>query len=134
VPPLYVQKVLQAVETETVYTSVVDGPWPNAPYRALRNSTLTHWEASGSPPGGARPGYGEGIASRADGAPITRSRAELPGREATGGVEAMTLYAGQSTGLVSRLQSAHDIVKEMADEAIRTLEQCVQFLWKDNAS
>ena len=134
VHPLYVEKVLQATETETVYSSVFDSGWPNAPHRTLRNSTLTNWEASGSPPGGARPGEGEGIASWANGTPITRYSAELPGPEVTGEVEAMALYAGQSTGLVSRLQSAHDIVKEMADEAIRTLQQCVQFLAQDNAS
>ena len=132
--PLYVQKVLQAAETETVYSSVFDSGWPNAPHRTLRNSTFTNWEASGSPPGGARPNEGEGIASWANGTPITRYSAELPGPEVTGEVEAMALYAGQSTGLVSRLQSAHDIVKEMADEAIRTLQQCVQFLRKDNVS
>ncbi len=133
VHPLYVEKVLQAAETETVYSSVFDSGWPNAPHRTPRNSTLTNWEASRSPPSGARPGEGEGIASWTNGMPITRYSAELPGPEVTGEVEAMALYAGQSTGLVSRLQSAHDIVKEMADEAIRTLQQCVQFLPKDNA-
>ncbi|GEM_PF-3718357 len=90
-------------------------------------------EARGSPPGGARQGEGEGIASWANGTPITLYSAELPGPEVTGEVEAMALYAGQSTGLVSRLQSAQDIVKEMADEAIRTFQQCVQILPKDNA-
>ena len=133
--PLYVQKVLQAAETETVYSSVFESGWPNAPHRTLRNSTLTNWEASGSPPSGARPGEGEAIAIWTDdGTPITRYSAASPGPEVTGEVEAMALYAGQSTGLVSRLQSAHDIVKEMADEAIRTLQQCVQFLRKDYVS
>ena len=132
--PLYVQKVLQAAETETVYSSVFESGWPNAPHRTLRNSTLTNWEASGSPPSGSRPGEGEAIAIWTDdGTPITRYSAASPGPEVTGEVEAMALYAGQSTGLVSRLQSAHDIVKEMADEAIRTFQQCVQFLPKDNA-
>ncbi len=132
--PLYVQKVLHAAETETVYSSVFDSGWPNAPHRTLRNSTLTHWEANGSPPGGARPGEGEVIAHSADESPVMRYSAELPGPEVTGEVEAMALYAGQSTGLVSRLQSAQDIVKEMADEAMRTFQQCVQFLPKNNVS
>ena len=132
--PLYFQKVLHSAETETDYSSVFDNGWPNAPHRTLRNSSLTHREASGSHPSGARPGEGEGIASWTNGMPITRYSAELPGPEVTREVEAMALYAGQSTGLVSRLQSAQDIVKEMADEAIRTLQQCVQFLPKDNAT
>lgn len=85
-------------------------------------------------PGGARPGEGEGVANWANGTLITRYSAELPGPEVTGEVEAMALYAKQSTGLVSHLQLAQTIVKEMADEAIRTLQRCMQFLPKDNAS
>ena len=50
-----------------------------------------------------------------------------------GEIEALALYAGQSVGLVSRLQSAHDIVKDVADEAVRTLQQCMQLLPKYNA-
>lgn len=134
VHPVYKQKVLQAAETDTVYSCLYDDGWPDAPHRTLRNITLTNWEASGSPPGGARPGEGEEIALWTVGMPITRYSPALPGPEVTGEVEAMALYAGQSTGLVSRLQSGHDIVKEMAEEAIRTLQQCVQFLPKDNAS
>jgi nitronate monooxygenase len=132
--PLYVQKVLQAAETETVYSSVFDSGWPNAPHRTLRNSTLTHWEASGSPPVGERPSEGEVIATWTDGSPVMRYSVSLPRPGMTGEVEAMALYAGQSAGLVSRLQSAHDIVKEMAEEAVRTLQQCVQFMRKENAS
>ncbi len=132
--PVYKQKVLQAAETDTVYSCLFDSGWPDAPHRTLRNSTVMNWEASGSPPSGARPGEGEGIAIWTDGMPIPRYSAALPGPEVTGEVEAMALYAGQSTGLVSRLQSAHDIVKEVADEAIRTLQRCAQFLPQDNAS
>jgi hypothetical protein len=39
----------------------------------------------------------------------------------TGDVEALALYAGQSAGLVSRVQSAGEIVQEMAEEAARVL-------------
>jgi nitronate monooxygenase len=63
-----------------------------------------------------------------------RYDADSPKPEVTGEVEAMALYAGQSVGLVSRLQSAHDIVKDVAEEAVRTLQQCVKLLPKDNAS
>lgn len=130
--PVYKQKVLQAAETETVYSSIFDGGWPNAPHRTLRNSTLTLWEASGSPPSGERPGEGEVIATRADGSAVMRYSVSLPSQGMTGGVEALALYAGQSVGLVSHLQSAYDIVKDIADEAVRTLQECVQLLPKDN--
>ena len=46
---VYKEMVLQADETETVYSSLFDGGWPNAPHRTLRNSTLRQWEAGGSP-------------------------------------------------------------------------------------
>jgi hypothetical protein len=45
----------------------------------------------------------------------------------------MALYAGQGVGMISQLKSAHDIVKEVADEAIRSLQQCVHLLPKENA-
>ncbi|MFL5586302.1 MAG: NAD(P)H-dependent flavin oxidoreductase [Ktedonobacteraceae bacterium] len=131
---VYKEKVLQAVETDTVYSRLFDGSWPDAPHRTLHNTTLTNWEASGSPPSGERPSEGEVIATRADGFPVMRYSASLPSEGMTGELEALALYAGQSAGLVSRLQSAHDIVKELADEAVRTLQQCVELLPKDNAS
>jgi nitronate monooxygenase len=136
---VYKEKVLQAAETETSYaalfdSALVDGDWPDAPHRTLHNSTLTNWEASGSPSRGERPGEGEVVATRADGSPVMRYSISLPRPSMTGDVEALALYAGQSVGLVSRLQSAHDIVKDVADEAVRTLQQCVQLLPKDNAS
>ena len=55
---------------------------------------------------------------------LCATNADSPKPEVTGEVEAMALYAGQSVGLVSRLQSAHDIVKDVADEAVRTLQEC----------
>jgi nitronate monooxygenase len=129
---VYKERVLQAAETDTIYSRVFDAGWPNAPHRTLRNSTLTNWEASGSPPSGERPGEGEVVATSADGSPVRRYSAALPGPGMTGEVEAMALYAGQSAGLISQLQSAHDIVKEVADEAIRSLQQCVQLLPNEN--
>jgi NAD(P)H-dependent flavin oxidoreductase YrpB (nitropropane dioxygenase family) len=132
--PVYKQQLLQAAETATTYSCLFDADWPDAPHRTLHNSTLTNWEASGSPPRGKRPCEGEVVATGADGSPVSRYSASLPTPGTTGEVEAMALYAGQSAGLVSRLQSAHDIVKDVADEAVRTLQQCGQFLRKDAAS
>jgi nitronate monooxygenase len=48
--PLYKEKVLQAAETATTYSCLFDDDWPDAPHRTLHNSTLTNWEANGSPP------------------------------------------------------------------------------------
>jgi nitronate monooxygenase len=132
--PLYKQKVLQAAETATTYSCLFDDDWPDAPCRTLHNSTLTNWQGKGSPPRGARPGEGEVVATGAGGSPVRRYSGTLPKPGMTGEIEAMALNAGQSVGLVSRLQSAHDIVKDVVDEAVRTLQHCMQLLPKDNAS
>lgn len=129
---VYKEMVLRAEETETVYSSLFDGGWPNAPHRTLRNSTLRLWEADGAPPGGARPSEGEVIATSAAGAPLRRYGISLPSQGMTGDVEALALYAGQSVGLVSRLQSAEDIVRTVAEEAVQSLERCRQLLPQDS--
>jgi nitronate monooxygenase len=94
---------------------------------------IRQWEAGGSALRGARPN-GEVVATAADGSPLLRYSVTLPGPGMTGDVEALALYAGQSVGLISRLQSAEDIVKSVADETIRTLQQCMQLLPQGNAS
>jgi nitronate monooxygenase len=101
---LYKEQVLQAAETETVYSSVFDIGWPSAPHRSLRNSTVAAWEAGGSPPSGKRPGEGEVIATSAGGSAVARYSISLPRPEMEGEVLAMALYAGQSVGLISHLQ------------------------------
>jgi nitronate monooxygenase len=122
VHPIYQECVIAASETDARYTHLFDGGWPDAPHRALCNSTMAQWEAAGSPPNGRRPGEGEIVARFADGRPAERysDTLALPGM--TGDVEALALYAGQSAGLATRVQPAADIVREIADGAIRTLQ------------
>ena len=57
--PVYRDRLAAADATSTVYSSVFDGGWPDAPHRTLRNSTIEMWEAAGRPPSGERPGEGE---------------------------------------------------------------------------
>jgi NAD(P)H-dependent flavin oxidoreductase YrpB (nitropropane dioxygenase family) len=123
VHPIYQERVIAATETDARYTRLFDGGWPDAPHRALRNSTMAQWEAAGSPPSGQRPGEGEVIARFADGRPAERysDTLALPGM--TGEVEALALYAGQSAGLARQMQPAADIVREVADGAVRALKQ-----------
>jgi len=49
--------------------------------------------------------------------PVPRLAPPSPGRHATGNVEAMALYAGQSVAAVERLQPAEAIVRELAQGA-----------------
>jgi nitronate monooxygenase len=48
--------------------------------------------------------------------------------DTTGNVEAMSLYAGQTVGLVTQSQPAGDIVRAVAEEAIRVLQRCADLV------
>ena len=61
--------------------------------------------------------------SRASG-PIVRYQSYTPGSDAEGDIDALPLWAGQ--GLLSKVQSAGDIVREIADEARLILQRLAQ--------
>jgi NAD(P)H-dependent flavin oxidoreductase YrpB (nitropropane dioxygenase family) len=123
----YRERLLEANESDTVYLeNLFDVGWPNAPHRTLRNQTVDVWEAAGRPSSGKRPGQGEVIATSRSIGPIVRYQSYTPGADAEGDIEAMSLWAGQSVGLVSRLQPARDIVHEIVDEARLILRQLSQ--------
>ena len=114
----YRERLLQANENDTVYLeNFFDIRWPNASHRTLRNKTIEVWEAAGSPPTGKRPGEGEVIGKSRSIGPIVRYQSYTPGADADGDIDAMALWAGQSVGLVSTVQSAGEIVRQIADEA-----------------
>lgn len=103
-----------AAATDTVYSTVFDGGWPDAPTRALSNSTLRAWESAGRPPPGRRPGEGDVLGAMADGRPIRRYDVPAPMQGATGEIEAFALYAGQSVGLVGDILPVDDVMAELA--------------------
>ena len=112
--PLYRQLLLAAEETDTAYSSVFDGGWPDAPHRTLRNSTLEAWERAGAPGAGSRPGEDEIVAHRSDGTAVRRYASALPLAEMEGEIEALSLWAGQSVGLARDVRPAAEIVAELA--------------------
>jgi NAD(P)H-dependent flavin oxidoreductase YrpB (nitropropane dioxygenase family) len=115
-------RIRDASETSTVYATVFDGGWPDSPHRALRNSTVAAWERAGRPAAPGRPGEGE-VVARAPDACLYRYGAEIPVRGATGDVEALAHYAGQSAGIVQDVRPAATIVDELvrgAAEALRS--------------
>ena len=118
---LYKERVVEASETDTVYGIVFDIDWPDAPHRALRNSTVRRWEEAGRPRPGERPGEGEVVAAWPSGDPILRYSDALPKPGMTGDLEALALYAGQSAGLVKDVRPAGEIVRSLAAEAERIL-------------
>jgi len=114
----YRERLLQANENDTVYLeNFFHIRWPNASHRTLRNKTIEVWEAAGCPPTGKRPGEGEVIGKSRSIGPIVRYQSYTPGADADGDIDAMALWAGQSVGLVSTVQSAGEIVCQIADEA-----------------
>ena len=113
----YRQRLFGAVETDTYYGTLFDVGWPDAPHRALRNTTVEAWEAAGSPEPGARPGEDDDVAARADGSAIKRYASSTPHTSMTGDVETLPNWAGQGVGLVTQAQPAAEIVRELVSEA-----------------
>jgi NAD(P)H-dependent flavin oxidoreductase YrpB (nitropropane dioxygenase family) len=116
--PRYRELLFKATENDTVFAEeLFDVRWPKAPHRVLRNKTVEAWEAAGRPVSGKRPGEGEVVATSRTSGPIVRYQSYTPAADAEGDIDALSLWAGQSVGLVSRVQPAAEIVRDIAEEA-----------------
>ena len=130
VDPSYKDRIVKASEIGTILSSkVFNGGW-DAKNRALRNSTVEQWEASGSPEVGHRPGEGEVIALGTNGEPVERYSAIGPYSGVTGDLEGLPNWAGQGVGLISRIMPAADIVKEITEDAVRVLENARTLIYE----
>ena len=123
VDPSYKKRIIDASETDTLMSSKVFNRGWEVPARALRNSTVENWEAAGSPEVGERPGEGEVIATGVDGEPVERYSSVAPYSGVTGDLEGLSNWAGQGVGLITRVQPAADIVREITEEAIQVLKK-----------
>ncbi|MDN3568653.1 NAD(P)H-dependent flavin oxidoreductase [Paeniroseomonas aquatica] len=119
----YRELLFGASEDDTVHTGIFDIGWPDAPHRVLRNKTIEAWEAAGRPPFGQRPGEGEVVARSPARGGIQRYRSYTPAADAEGDIDALSLWAGQGVGLVSRLQPAGEILRDILDEARAVLRR-----------
>ncbi|MEK6215618.1 MAG: nitronate monooxygenase, partial [Boseongicola sp.] len=116
--PYYRKRVLESSEDDTVHLlNLFDGGWPDAPHRVLQNSTVAAWEAAGCPQPGKRPGEREVIATSHNQGDIVRYDAHTPRADSTGDIEALSMWAGQTSALVKRVQPAAEIVSEIMAEA-----------------
>jgi nitronate monooxygenase len=110
----YRQRLIVATENDAEwYPDLYNVGWPDAPHRAIHNSTAEMWEDAGRPALGSRPGEGKVIAHFASGDPILRYSPAPPMVGTTGEIDALSLWAGQSVGLVKRRQPAAEIVAEL---------------------
>jgi NAD(P)H-dependent flavin oxidoreductase YrpB (nitropropane dioxygenase family) len=122
--PDYRRRLLAASEADTVYLeNLFNIGWPNAPHRVLNSPTVTAWDAAGRPETGKRPGEGEVVATSKSVGPIVRYTAFTPAADVEGDIEAMSMWAGQSVGLVRKMQTAGEIVREIAAEADRIFKR-----------
>jgi NAD(P)H-dependent flavin oxidoreductase YrpB (nitropropane dioxygenase family) len=117
------RRIQAASETSTLYSTLFDRGWPDAPHRTLRNSTVRAWERAGRPAGPGRPGEGEVVAHAPDGSRLYRYGPDPAVAGATGDVEALALYAGQSAGIVKHVLPAAAIVDELTSVAAQALRR-----------
>ena len=110
----YRRLLIAAAETDAHwYADLYNVGWPDAPHRAIGNSTARAWEAAGRPAPGGRPGEGEEIARSASGEPVFRYSSAVPLQGLAGDIEALSLWAGQSVAFATRTQPAADIIAEL---------------------
>ncbi len=110
----YRRRLIAAAETDALwFPNLYEVGWPDAPHRALDNSTAEAWEAAGRPPPGHRPGEGDVIAHFASGEAIVRYEPAPPMEGTTGDIEALSMWAGQGVALAKKPQSAAEIVAEL---------------------
>jgi nitronate monooxygenase len=120
---VYRTRILQASEADTQWAhDLYDVGWPDAPHRALSNSTSRDWANAGSPAPGSRPNETELIGQRPGGDPIERYQSYTPLPQTVGDVEAMSLWSGQGVALVREIMPAADIVQEIYLDAKKCLE------------
>lgn len=114
----YQDAILNASEAQTEwYHDLYDVDWPNAPHRALANTTSRNWADTGRHAPGHRPAEGEVIGHRPNGNAVVRYQCYTPLPETTGAVEAMSLWAGQGVSQVRKVQPAAEIIAEIHREA-----------------
>lgn len=120
---VYKEAIVNADAEDTVHCSLFDRDWPAAPHRVLRNSTVRHWEAAGRPAHGARPGEHDVVAHLADGTAVQRYSDANPEAGATGDLEALALYAGQSVGLINQVDTVDTIIRTLITDTANTLTE-----------
>ena len=108
----YVEALLGARGEETVITDAYSMMWPAAPHRVLTSCVAAASRSQNEPVGETTLG---GVTF-----PVTRWSVVSPNALSTGDIAAMALYAGQSVGAIDRIQSAGEVVAELAGQLVQT--------------
>jgi nitronate monooxygenase len=102
----YVEALLAARGEDTVLTDAFSMMWPAAPHRVLTSCIAAASTSEREPVGETTMG---GVTF-----PVTRWSVVSPNASTTGDIAAMALYAGQGVGAIDRVQSAAEVVEELA--------------------
>jgi len=112
----YKQALINAGADATVRTKLFDIGWPDAPRRALRNSTYDMWEEAGCPKSGKRPGEGDIVLTLPNGQGLPRYHAMAPRRDVSGDIEAAVMYAGMGVERLKAIGTAASTVRDLASK------------------
>lgn len=113
--PDYKRALVGAKAADTALTMCFQNGWP-AIHRVLRNRTFLAWEAAGCPSPGRRPGEGDVIGTRPNGAKLLRYSNQSPLAGFEGQLTECSLYAGNSVERVRDIPSAGDLVRRLWEE------------------
>jgi nitronate monooxygenase len=114
--PIYTDALIAASAEDTLYTLAFNVGWPDAPHRVLRGAIAAAQAREEEIVGKlVRIGGKEHV--------VRRFSCAVPDRTATGQIEAMSLFAGQSVGGVKRVMPARKIIEELVTEAENLLRR-----------
>jgi nitronate monooxygenase len=117
----YKAALVAAKAEDSLLTVCFQDGWVNAPHGALRNRTLTQWEAAGCPEPGMRPGEGDILAVSAAGNNRVRYGTGMPLRTDVGtseNIRDMCLFAGKGVGDITDLPGAGELVARLWQECL----------------
>jgi nitronate monooxygenase len=121
--PVYKAGLVAASEEDTVRTILFGHGWPDAPHRTLRTRFVKEWvdrERETQDSRSDQPIIGRAVIGGAE-IPIHRFASMPPNVQATGDIESMSLFAGQSVGLVDEIRPAAEILRETVNGAERLI-------------
>ncbi|MGQ0798164.1 MAG: NAD(P)H-dependent flavin oxidoreductase [Methanobacteriota archaeon] len=116
--PAYVGKLIAAEAKDTILTEAFSANWPNAPHRVLRSCVEAVERFPGEFVGETTYPWAPDVR-----VPVRPRESFVADTSTTGEFSAMPLWAGESVDGVKGVQTAGEIVRELADEAEKLLRE-----------
>ncbi|AGF53694.1 2-nitropropane dioxygenase (plasmid) [Synechocystis sp. PCC 6803] len=131
--PEYKARVVTATVGDTTRTTLFGPEMPGQLMRVLRNLAVNQWGdrvADATKHGPTQPAIGSTILG-GQALPMPKFSAILPTPDTSGDFEEMCLTAGESSGNITAIKSARDILWEMENEALDLLTYRLQAITKE---